>query len=109
MAKPMVCPLYCARKLAHRELRRIKAINLSWTLQYEGLLCRPLNQLGSSQRQCDLFLMPYANFFDMAAESRSLAAAPAANPFVDPAGCRNYIATFEERYNAQLKLEAEAR
>jgi len=68
-----------------------------------------MNQLGSSQRQCDLFLRPYANFFDMAAESRSLAAAPAANPFFDPAGCRNYIATFEERYNAQLKLEAEAR
>jgi hypothetical protein len=45
----------------------------------------------------------------MAAKSRSLAAAPAANPFVDPAGCRNYIATFEKRYNAQLKLEAEAR
>lgn len=33
----------------------------------------------------------------------------AANPFVDPAGCSNYIVTFEKRYNAQLKLETETR
>jgi hypothetical protein len=33
----------------------------------------------------------------------------AANPFIDPAGYRNYIASFEKRYNEQLKLDTETR
>jgi hypothetical protein len=43
----------------------------------------------------------------MAAKSRRLAAAPATNPSIDPAGYRNYTATFMKRYNEQLKLETE--
>src|SRR2546423_1866537 len=51
---------------------------------------------------CDVFLGPHAPFFDMEAKVRRMNADTKANPFIDPDGYRNYIASFEKSYNEQL-------
>lgn len=55
--------------------------------------------------RCDVFLGPHAPFFEMEAKVQRLTANPATNPFIDPEGYRNYIASFEKLYNEQLQRE----
>jgi metallo-beta-lactamase class B len=55
--------------------------------------------------QCDVFLGPHAPFFNMEAKVQRMSADAKANPFIDPDGYRNYIATFEKSYNEQLQRE----
>jgi metallo-beta-lactamase class B len=55
--------------------------------------------------RCDIFLGPHAPFFEMEAKVQRLNANPATNPFIDPEGYRNYIASFEKRYTEQLQQE----
>jgi len=54
---------------------------------------------------CDVFLGPHAPFFDMEAKVRRMSADAQSNPFIDPEGYRNYIASFEKSYNEQLLRE----
>ena len=54
---------------------------------------------------CDVFLGPHAPFFDMEAKVQLMSAKGNANPFIDPEGYRNYIASFEKSYNEQLQRE----
>ncbi|MGH9837955.1 MAG: subclass B3 metallo-beta-lactamase [Blastocatellia bacterium] len=55
--------------------------------------------------RCDVFLGPHAPFFDMEAKVRRMSADTRSNPFIDPNGYRNYIASFEKLYNEQLLRE----
>jgi len=57
---------------------------------------------------CEVFLGPHGSFFDLAGKARRLAAGEAPNPFVDPAGCRAYLARFEAAYEDQLRREKRA-
>lgn len=54
---------------------------------------------------CDVFLGPHASFFEMEAKVQLMSDKGKANPFIDPEGYRNYIATFEKSYNEQLQRE----
>jgi metallo-beta-lactamase class B len=53
----------------------------------------------------DIFLGPHTGFFHMEDKLPVLAAHPAANPFVDPAGYREYIDYWEKQYLKQLAEE----
>lgn len=55
--------------------------------------------------RCDVFLGPHAPFFDMEAKVKRMNDDPKTNPFVDPEGYRNYVASFEKKYNEQLQRE----
>ncbi|MFN0087874.1 MAG: subclass B3 metallo-beta-lactamase [Blastocatellia bacterium] len=55
--------------------------------------------------QCDVFLGPHAPFFDMEAKVRRMGANGGVNPFIDPEGYRNYIASYEKSYEEQLLRE----
>jgi metallo-beta-lactamase class B len=57
---------------------------------------------------CDVFLGPHGSFFDLAGKARRLAAGETPNPFVDPAGCRAYVARMERAYEEQLRKEKKA-
>jgi metallo-beta-lactamase class B len=52
---------------------------------------------------CDVFLGPHAPFFDMEKKVKKLGAQP--NPFLDPAGFRQFIAMNEKSYHAQIQRE----
>jgi metallo-beta-lactamase class B len=54
---------------------------------------------------CDVFLGPHAPFFNMEAKAAQVAAGSKSNPFIDPDGYRNYIASYEKSYNEQLQRE----
>lgn len=58
---------------------------------------------------CDVFLGPHAPFFNMEEKVRRMQADAKANPFIDPEGYRNYIASFEKSYNEQLQREREGK
>jgi metallo-beta-lactamase class B len=53
---------------------------------------------------CDIFLGAHGSFFDLDAK-RAKIGTSAANPFVDPQGCKNYIARAEASYREQLARE----
>lgn len=53
---------------------------------------------------CDFFFSGHASSFDMDAKRAKLGRA-GANPFVDPQGCRRYIAAAEANYRQQLARE----
>lgn len=65
---------------------------------------------------CDVFLAPHGSFFDLQEKAKRLAAPktpnpapdPVPNPFVDPAGCRAYVARMERTYEEQLRREKRA-
>jgi metallo-beta-lactamase class B len=57
---------------------------------------------------CDVFLAPHGSFFHLAEKARRLAAGETPNPFVDPAGCRAYVAQMETAYEEQLRKEKKA-
>ncbi len=54
---------------------------------------------------CDVFLGPHAPFFNLEAKVGRMAADAKTNPFIDPEGYRNYIASYEKSYNEQLQQE----
>lgn len=57
---------------------------------------------------CEVFLGPHGSFFDLQGKARRLAAGEVPNPFVDPAGCRAYLARYEAAYEEQLRREKRA-
>lgn len=56
---------------------------------------------------CDIFLGAHASYFDMAAK-RARMAPGRPNPFVDPSGCRTFLAGAEQRIEAQAAKGAKA-
>ncbi len=54
---------------------------------------------------CDVFLGPHAPFFDMEGKVKRMTVDAKSNPFIDPAGFRDYIASYEKSYNEQLQRE----
>jgi metallo-beta-lactamase class B len=57
---------------------------------------------------CDIFLGAHGSFFDLDAKRARLAAG-SANPFVDPQGCKRYIAQAEASFRKQLAREQQER
>lgn len=53
---------------------------------------------------CDVFLGPHAPFFNMEAKVKQIGT-DQSNPFIDPEGYRNYIASYEKNYNEQILRE----
>ncbi|MDX2032026.1 MAG: subclass B3 metallo-beta-lactamase, partial [Blastocatellia bacterium] len=53
---------------------------------------------------CDIFLGTHAPFFEMEEKARRIAPG-AANPFIDPEGYRQYVASFEKKYLDQVQSE----
>lgn len=54
---------------------------------------------------CDIFLGPHTQFFEMEEKFKRLSDGGKTNPFIDPNGYQNYIASFEKLYNEQLQRE----
>jgi metallo-beta-lactamase class B len=54
---------------------------------------------------CDVFLGPHARFFDLETKVQQFNAKPAKNPFIDPVGYQQFIASFEKTYKEQLDRE----
>ncbi|MEP7339148.1 MAG: subclass B3 metallo-beta-lactamase [Acidobacteriota bacterium] len=54
---------------------------------------------------CDVFLGPHAPFFGMEAKVKRMKADTKSNPFIDPDGYQNYIASYEKSYNEQVQRE----
>lgn len=57
---------------------------------------------------CDVFLGEHGHMFDLKGKLARLATHPAANPFIDPAGCRRFIAQSKNEFEAALKEERAA-
>ena len=57
---------------------------------------------------CEIFLGAHGSFFNLDAKRAKLGKS-AANPFVDPEGCRSYIAGAETAYRKQLARERQER
>jgi metallo-beta-lactamase class B len=51
---------------------------------------------------CDVFLGAHGSFYDLKAKRKAMAAHPARNPFIDPAGYRAYVASAESAFRAAL-------
>lgn len=58
---------------------------------------------------CDVFLYPRAPTIKLNEKQARLNRGESPNPFVDPGGCRAYIAEYEKRFQDQLKQETSAR
>jgi metallo-beta-lactamase class B len=56
---------------------------------------------------CDVFLGPHAEFFSMKEKIARMGQGAKPNPFIDPAGYREYVANGEREF--QKTLEAQAR
>jgi metallo-beta-lactamase class B len=52
---------------------------------------------------CDIFLGAHGSFFNLDAKRAKVGAAE--NPFVDPQGCKSYIARSEANFREQLARE----
>ena len=52
--------------------------------------------------KCDVFLGSHGQFFDLAAKRAKLLAGAKPNPFVDPQGCRAFIAKAEAYFDTKL-------
>jgi metallo-beta-lactamase class B len=58
---------------------------------------------------CDVFLGPHGNFFDLNGKYERMKAREEGNPFIDPAGCRQYVERGEAGFLKQLKEEQATR
>ncbi|MEP7270293.1 MAG: subclass B3 metallo-beta-lactamase [Acidobacteriota bacterium] len=58
---------------------------------------------------CDVFLGPHAPFFNMEEKVARHNAKAQSNPFIDPQGYRDYIASWEKRYLEQIREERAAK
>ena len=56
---------------------------------------------------CDIFLGPHGNFYDLEGKYAKLSAkpAPAANPYIDPAGYKAYIDDKERSFNEEFNRQ----
>ncbi len=54
---------------------------------------------------CDVFLASHASFFSLGKKIELLAQHPSRNPFIDPAGYREFIARTEQAFREQLQRE----
>jgi metallo-beta-lactamase class B len=54
---------------------------------------------------CDIFLAPHTGFFNLADKSQRLAQGEKPNPFIDPAGYRNFIDESERAFKRRLAQE----
>lgn len=54
---------------------------------------------------CDVFLGAHASFFGLQAKAKRLRAGERPNPFIDPAGYRQVIATSESRFRAVVESQ----
>lgn len=52
--------------------------------------------------ECDVFLASHGSFFDLRDKAARLAAGAKPNPFVDPAGCRAFIAGAKAAFDTRL-------
>jgi metallo-beta-lactamase class B len=59
------------------------------------------------EQPCELFLADHGKFFDLSRKRQALSEGEEPNPFLDPTGCRNYIAS--ERDAFQRKLQRASR
>lgn len=57
---------------------------------------------------CEVFLGEHGYMFDLKDKLARLAIHPAANPFIDPAGCRRFVEKSKSELEAALKTEARA-
>lgn len=62
--------------------------------------------LGSMR--CDVFLGEHGSMFELKEKLQRLAAHPAKNPFIDPAGCRRFVAQSRHEFEAALQQQAGA-
>ena len=53
----------------------------------------------------DVFLASHGNFFDLLGKIEKLKSGAAANPFIDPAGYRDFIAQTEKDFRSKLKSQ----
>lgn len=58
---------------------------------------------------CDVFLYPRAPTIKLDEKQARLNKGETPNPFIDPEGCRGYIAEYEKRFHDQLNQERAAR
>jgi metallo-beta-lactamase class B len=54
--------------------------------------------------KCDVFLASHGSFFGMLAKREKLLAGAKPNPFIDPEGCRAFVATAEAEFDRRLAL-----
>lgn len=54
---------------------------------------------------CDVFLGAHGSFYNLTAKRKALAAHPAKNPFIDPAGYRAYINDAEKAYQEAVQKQ----
>ena len=57
---------------------------------------------------CEVFLGEHGYMFDLSGKRARLAAHPATNPFIDPAGCKRFVQKTKDAFDAALKKEAGA-
>lgn len=57
---------------------------------------------------CDVFLGEHGYMFDLKGKLARLAAHPAVNPFIDPAGCRRFVAQSKAEFAAKLAQQRHA-
>ena len=57
---------------------------------------------------CDVFLGPHGRHYGLEEKYARMQAGAAQNPFVDPAGCRQYVEAGEARFMQQLEEESQA-
>lgn len=58
---------------------------------------------------CDVFLGPHGRFFDLDGKFKRMQAGAKENPFIDPAGCRQYVERGEAAFLKQLEEERQTR
>ena len=58
---------------------------------------------------CDVFLGPHGRFFDLEGKFARMQAGAKDNPFIDPAGCRQYVEQGEAAFLKQLEEERQSR
>jgi metallo-beta-lactamase class B len=56
---------------------------------------------------CDVFLGPHAEFFSMKEKVARLEKAAKPNPFIDPAGYREYVANGERTFQKTLEAQTQ--
>jgi len=57
---------------------------------------------------CDVFLGEHGHMFGLQQKLSRLAAHPATNPFIDPAGCRRFVAQSQQEFEAALRQQRAA-
>jgi glyoxylase-like metal-dependent hydrolase (beta-lactamase superfamily II) len=58
---------------------------------------------------CDVFLGPHGRFYDLEGKFARMQAGAVENPFIDPAGCRQFIEQGESAFLQQLEEERRTR